>query len=350
MLLVVLVWFFYIVRGILLPFVASLMLSYLLNPLISHFEVKGIKRGIVILFFYLLSVSILVLGAKYLLPKILDEIASLTNSIPVFTSQIKKELLSIGENLRRYYPASDGVQFGEMIVKKTQQFAQTTLTNIPKYLMNIFSLFSLFILIPFITFFLLLDWRKINCGLFNMLPAKYVETVLCIVCEINEVLGGFMRGHMIRFGWITLISTVGLVYINLEYAIVLGVFVGLTNVVPYLGPLIGAIPIVIMAFFKYGQVMALKVIVVIAIVQLLDNLVVAPYVFSKSVKLHFILVLFAILSGAKIFGFMGVIFGVPIFSAIKVTLEILYNRMSRIDLRKVRELDSQKILLEQFKA
>ncbi len=321
-----------------------------MNPIVTYFEVKGIKRGVIVLFLYVLFVGVLVVGVFVFFPKILDELASLKNSLPLYTDKIKEALLNLGSKVEKYYPSASGEQFGEVMLQKMQQTLQTTVTKIPGYLMNVFALFSLFILVPFITFFLLLGWKKFSYDLFNFLPAKYVETVLSIICEINEVLGGFVRGHMIRLVWITLLAVSGLVYLQLDYAILFGLFIGLTNIVPYIGPLIGAIPIILMSFFKYGSAMALKVIGVIAFVQLLDNLVVAPYAFSKNVKLHFILVLFAILAGAKMFGFLGVILGVPIFSAIKVTVKILYNRTRRPDLRKVRELDSQKILLEQFKA
>ena len=96
--------------------------------------------------------------------------------------------------------------------------------------------------------------------------------------------------------------------------------------------------------------MPLKVIGLIAIIQFLDCFVISPYVIGKIVKLHFVFVVFAILAGAKIFGFLGIILGVPIVCAIKVTVQILYTRIKRFDLRRINELDSQKILLEQFKA
>ncbi len=346
----VIIWFLYLVREILFPFVSSLILAYLLNPLVNYFEVKGIKRSSIVVIFYLFFVGILIIGAFILLPKMLEELLSLKNNLPVYISQIKNSLLTLSGKVEKYYPSLGDKQLSEVIVQKIQVILQSAIANMPRYLMNFFSLFSLFILIPFITFFLLLEWKKWSYNLFNFLPSKYVETVLSIMCEINEVLGNFIRGQIIGFIWVTFLTICGLIYLQVDYAILFGFFIGITNFIPYIGPILGAIPLVLVVLFKYGIIMPLKVIVLVAIVQFLDCFVISPYAISKSVKLHFILVIFALLAGAKIFGFFGIILGVPIVCVIKVILQILYNRLKGIDIRKIKQLDSQKILLEQFKA
>jgi predicted PurR-regulated permease PerM len=341
---------FYVIRAVLWPFVVSWILAYLLNPLVSHFENQGYKRSFIVLLFYVFSIGFLVVAAFIIMPLLMDELARLKNHLPVYIAQLKISLLDITDKLNKYYPSSGGEDFSQMLVHRIQMILQGAVSNIPVYLVNVFSLFALFILIPFITFSFLLEWKKISSSIFNLLPAKYVETVLSIICEIDEVLGGFVRGQIVRIIIMSFLAVAGLWYLHMDYAILMGFFLGLTNAIPYVGHVIGSLPIILVAFFKYGLVMVWKVIALIVIIQLLDTAVISPVTMTKSVNLHFILVIFAILAGAELFGFMGVILGVPLFCIIKIIVKILYTNAQQIELANIPELNTKRIILEQFKA
>ncbi len=336
--LILVLLFLYLVRGILLPFIISIIIAYLLNPLVSYFENRGIKRNVVVIFLYLLFLLTIIVSVSFLFPLILKELSALRESLPHYAAAAKNFLGSWKAGLEKILP-SEGIIFSvDSLTHKWNAYLNKLLSIAPRYLRSIFSLFSLFILIPFISFFILSRGKEFIHQIFNFFPSRYVETVLSLICEVDEALGNFLRGQIIAASCVGLLSILGLYALEIDYALLLGIIAGLGNLIPFLGPIMGAVPASLIALFKFKSFLAvLKVIALFAGIQFLDNVLISPYVVGKSVNLHPLLIIFALLAGAELFGLLGIILGVPIACAVKVIVQIFLSRFRQPAIKPVKE-------------
>jgi predicted PurR-regulated permease PerM len=323
--------FLFLVRDILMPFVLSAFFAYLLSPMIGFFESKGIKKIISIVFLYLIFLTIFIGTIIVFVPKIYSEITSLSQKIPEYIFFTKKSLFTLQTNLEYKYPIIKQQKIFDKIVINLQQFLESFVSKIPSLLSSIFSIISLFVLIPVITFFFLLAGKDFMNKILNFLPSRYTETTLSIICELDEILGNFLRGQFLESVVVGLLSIVGLLILKIDYAIIIGTIAGLANMIPYLGPFAGSIPAIIVAVVKFGSFeIVLKVMIMFALIQFIDNNFVQPLILSKGVKLHPVTIMFALLAGAQIAGVIGMFFAVPVAGMVKTTFLIIAKRKNLI--------------------
>src|SRR5207302_6995220 len=155
--------------------------------------------------------------------------------------------------------------------------------------------------------------------LLTWVPSRYVEMVLGLMVEIDNSLGKYVRGVSLESFCVGCIALAGFWLIGLEYALQIAIVVGLGNVVPYVGPAMGVLLGGGVAIFQWGSVVGvLKVIVVCGMVRLIEDWFIQTAVMRRAVRLHPILIVFSLMAGAKLFGFWGLLFAVPIASMVKV--------------------------------
>ncbi len=152
-----------------------------------------------------------------------------------------------------------------------------------------------------------------------IMPKKYAEKVNQFILEVDGVVSKFIRGQLLDCSIIGVVSIIGLSLIGLEFAFFVGLFVGLSNIIPYFGPIIGAIPAVLIGLISPEPIKALYAVVVLTIIQQIDGNVIAPRIIGRSVGLHPIFILISILIGAQ-FGFVGLILAVPTAGVVKLIL------------------------------
>ena len=271
--------------------------------------------------FFLVAVQLTV----FLVPKFLDELGSIKYSLPSIIEQTKVFLAKTQVSLEKIYPPLHGKNLPELTLQKIYSFMESLPSHVPEMLGNIFNLLALLILIPFITFALLLDADKLTDWIFSIVPTRYTETLLSIISEINQVMRDFLQGQAMRLFWLTLLTVGGLLYLNIDFALLFGLLAGIFNIIPILGPWLGAMPPILLVLVKGNTTLAVQLAVFFIVIQILDNFAISPYYLSTSVKLHLVLVLLAIMIGAELYGLMGVIVSVPVFSMIKVVIGILYR-------------------------
>lgn len=207
---------------------------------------------------------------------------------------------------------------------KLQKIATDLLQDTPALLGPLLSGATFVIIVPLVLFFFLLEGRAIKRVLIEMVPNRYFEMVLNLLYRIDVQLGGYIRGMVLSVIIISTLSVIGLYLIDLEYFLVVGVLAGIANIIPYLGPLIGIIAGVIAVVLQYSTVslsVILPVVVVFLIVQLMDNVFVAPVVVARSVNLHPLVVIFVVLVGSQLFGALGMLLAVPVTAVLKVSVQ-----------------------------
>lgn len=155
-----------------------------------------------------------------------------------------------------------------------------------------------------------------------MIPNKFRGRVRAVAEDIDKTLGAYVRGQLFISVFVASMVYVGLILLGVEFAILLAIINGITNVIPYFGPIIGAVPAFFIALLE-SPLLALKVILMITIVQQIESHIVAPTVYGRNLGIHPVIVILSLLAGGSFFGFMGLIFAVPVIAVIKVLLKHL---------------------------
>ena len=243
----------YIVRNTLIPLFISMLIAYLLTPLADYLEQRGLGRILAITTTFLFFFGFIFLVVLYLFPLIRDQVVDLTTALPRTLALLNTRIDELQARLAVYWPTIEQVDVGVRI----QQAALDTLNALPTYVANAFSIFPLLILVPLISFFFLKDGRRIKRGFFNSVPNQYFETVMGLTYEVDQKIGNYVRGQLLRSTVIGFLTYFGLKLCGLKYALLLAIFAGVMNLIPYAGPFIASIPAVVLAILQQSTPQAL---------------------------------------------------------------------------------------------
>ncbi len=326
------VFVLYVIRNTLIPLFLSMLIAYLLTPLADFLENRGLGRILAISFTFVLFFALLFLIALYLIPLINNELKGFTAGMPRYLGTVNEEIVRIQERIASTLPAVRDVDIGGRIQKVIIEKLQT----LPTFVINIFSVFPLLILVPLISFFFLKDGKRIKRGFVNSLPNRYFEMVYGLLYEIDRKIGSYVRGQLLRSTIIGCLTFLGLKLFGLKYSLLLGIFAGVMNLVPYAGPLIGSIPAVVLAALNQAgdQVLlsqlsplplVVHIILVYVVVQMLDAVWIAPYILGWSVDIHPLGIVLLLLFGNQLFGWWGIILAVPVASIFQLILQAVYS-------------------------
>ncbi|WP_162343012.1 AI-2E family transporter [Cyclobacterium salsum] len=331
-------WYF---SDISLYFMFSLVLAAALRPLtnkINNLYVMG--RHIPRVFAIILSFLAVILVAFFLvllfLPLLRSQIELLTDlDITYLYDQIQRpidnlEAILIQLNLINNEP---GYLIG---LVKENLISSLNEVNIQGFINRVISTTSTFFIsilaVGFITFFLLLENGLLRRNLLNFIPNKYFELSVATFHKVEHLLSNYLLGLLIQISVIFSIASIGLTIAGVEYAMTIAVFAAVANLIPYAGPLLGAIFGVLVGL-STGEFSAasevyfflFKVLAVFSVVQLSDNVVLQPFIFSKSVKAHPLEIFVIIFVGAKIAGVLGMIFAIPVYTIFRVSIQEFYK-------------------------
>ena len=186
------------------------------------------------------------------------------------------------------------------------------------------------VLIPVVTFYLLRDWDLLIKGIRELLPRKIEPTVSTLASEIDEVLGAFVRGQLMVMFALGVIYTAGLWLIGLDLAFIIGMGAGLLSVVPYLGTAVGLVAAVLAAIFQFQDLFhTIMVLLVFGAGQMLEGMVLTPKLVGDRIGLHPVVVIFAVLAGGQLFGFLGILLALPVASALNVLVRHLRDEYTK---------------------
>ncbi|MFA6029184.1 MAG: AI-2E family transporter [Elusimicrobiota bacterium] len=320
-------YFLYHIHAVLIPFLLSFALAYLVNPLIHEFESRGYRREHVVLGLYLVIASAIALGANFLLPAMTSELALLQGRAQLYFTGIETIFGSLQKELAHRLP------FGNVLVErlslKMYNPLMEQLPKLPSYILGLFPLLSLIFLVPFITFFMLMDSDALMDKAVQICPGRHVEQVLHIFSEIDTSLGNYLRGILITASVIGLASYVGLWILGIDYALGVATLSGVSSFIPYLGAIIGALVGGLVAFFQFHDVIApLKVVALFGGIRLADEALLQPLISRHSMHLHPLVFLLALMIGGKVFGFIGLLFGVPAACVLKALIGVAWDYYS----------------------
>lgn len=307
------------VRGILTPFILAFVIAYLLEPVVRLMERHGVPRPYGIIIIYLVGLGLVAVGLGFFLPTALAELAGLAESVPQTVTVVQ----SLLESLRTRYTRLDLPEAIRAVTNdalaRAQRSALLAVEALATGLLSIFRAIPILFLSPVLAFYLLRDMDRFKRAAVDAMPVGVRGEVLTLLAEIDHAVGGFIRGQLVVAAVVGVLAFVGLQAVGMPYAVVGGLLAATGEVIPYFGPFIGGVPIVLLALARSPQ-LALTVAVVLIVIQQVESIFIAPRIVGHYVGLHPLMVIFALLAGASLGGVIGMLVAVP---AIGVTRAIL---------------------------
>ena len=316
------------------PFLIAGFLFYLLNPLVKmlmKIKIKKfkVKRPLAITVVFLLLISVLGLVISFFIPRLIEQIKSLVIGLPGYLSELQRFLTNLFNNshidwLQKVDLHSYMNKFEGSLTSILKKFILSLTTSLGSVIGTITSVTVTLVTVPFILFYMLKDGEKLIPTVEKFFPEHNRSKVARLLHEMSATLSRYISGQMIECLFVGTFSAIGYSMTGIPYALLVGLFAGITNIIPYLGPYIGLMPALFLAFSK-SLPTVFWVIVVCIVVQQLDGNLVYPNVIGKSLHLHPLTIIIILLVAGNIAGLLGMILGVPLYAVTKVVVKFVYD-------------------------
>lgn len=313
MILLPLIWLIKVRQAVfsaLAPFLAALIIAYLLAPLVSFMERRRISRPVGIAVLYLLFAIVIFLFCARVAPLFLDDLQELINQLPSYAADAQKFLHRLEAGYRRFSLPPNTREIVENNIEALGDLLAARMEHLYSFLLSLFNSIIILVLVPVLTYFFLRDERALKRSLLFLFPPGCRRFVTAAAEEINGALGAFIRGSLLVSFAVALLTYAGFLLLGVRFPLVLALILGIANLVPIVGPIIGALPAWIVAFLD-TPLLSLKVILLIAIIQQLECQLIVPVIIGRSSRLHPLAIIVALLLGGKLFGFVGLLLAVP---------------------------------------
>ncbi|WIV11191.1 AI-2E family transporter [Proteiniborus sp. MB09-C3] len=312
----------------------SIVLSYLLNPLVNIIEKRGFKRSYSILLIYLFLLTLIILLIVSIVPKLSSEFENLVRLLPSYFNRIYDYFNNISvkysKHLDKLPPEFQAIKevFFENL-KNFQVLILNYLRNITNSAISIFSKMVSFVIVPIMAYYFLKDKDYFKKKITLIIPKNQRNDVLKIGREVDKVLGRFIRGQLLVCTFVGISSSIALLIIGVDFAIIIGLVAGIADIIPYFGPIIGIFPAIVFALLK-SPMKALWVIISFTVIQQLESNIIAPKIVGESVGVHPVIIMLALLIGGSYFGITGMLFAIPATIVLKIVSSFLIDKISRI--------------------
>lgn len=301
--------------------VLATILSYILDPFANRLQSMGLNRTAGITIILTTVILILVFISTSVIPIIANQMAELTAQLNI--ENIRQIAVKVENQLAMKFEfLPEGFLEDNITSVFNELFNVTQISNIVSDALSIFTnIFSAVLVVPFAAFFFLKDGSKIRRDLLQLVPNKYFETTLTVIDKIERRLGLYFRSVLFQSILVALSSWATLSIAGLDNALSVGIAVGLANTIPYFGPILGYFLSIIVSIIETGNFsMVAACMLAIFVVQMLDNIVFQPMLFSRSADMHPVAILFIILVGAETAGIIGMLVAIPLATVVKITI------------------------------
>ncbi len=322
----------YLLAPVLTPFVAAALLAYLGDPLCDQLETRGFSRTVAVVMVFLAMTLSMVAVVLFLVPLLERQIALLFETLPAMLNWIEREALPWVEATLGLEPELLRVEFLiEQLRQHWQQaggIAKTVIAGITTSGFAILAWLVNLLLIPVLVFYFLRDWDVMVGRIHELLPRSIEGTVARLARESDEVLGAFLRGQLTVMVALGIVYSVGLWLVGIKLAPLIGMTAGLISFVPYLGGIVGVGAALLAALVQFGGEWPhlLGVLAVFAVGQTLEGFVLTPWLVGDRIGMHPVAVIFAIMAGGQLFGFLGVLLALPVAAVVMVLLRYVHQR------------------------
>lgn len=313
------------VDNMLLSSIVAFVVSYSLGPLVSYIERQGISRTVAASAVFAAVGLVIGLLILWLVPYLGQTLSGLQADMPRFILGVGQYISEIEEKLRSIAGPLSDFDLTSKVETQLTLWTHNFFDQLPTVLKT--SL-TVMLLGPFLAFFMIKDGRTLSRTIMSLVPNPLFETALNLLHQINFQIGQFVRARIIESLIVGLITAGGLYLLHMPYWILLGVIAGVTNFIPYLGPILGAVPALLIAVVNGLPPIEISLVALVYVVaQAIDAGVLIPLLVAKIVDLHPVTVIVVIIAGAQLMGILGMIISIPVASTLKVTISTIYRHL-----------------------
>ncbi len=330
---ILILYLLYLISDIIIIVIISILIAFIFEPFVKHLEKQGFNRLTSTAIIYVVVGFLVYILISVLAPKLLSQMDQL---IATFNLKALENQIQIFEDeMIKYFPFFSQGEITSGVTNFIRSWVSNPIDKVTTILSSIFSVAAISVIVPFITFFLLKDSKKIFKAIMNIMPNKYFEMSYWILKKISVQLGRFVRAWIFDATFVGLSCGLGFNFIGVHYALPLGIIAGVGHLVPYLGPLFGGIPAIIISVIQYGDLSKVPLLILlIVIVYALDNGLVQPYIFAKSTNMHPIIIILLIIAGGQLFGIIGMLLAVPTATVVRTAIKEIYFALRNYKIAK----------------
>ncbi len=325
-------WLVWLLAPILTPFVMAALLGWLGDPLVDRLQRAGRSRNVAVTLVFVAMTLLVVLALLLLVPVIEEQITTLIEALPHYRDWFVGTALPwlerrLGIQLTVWLDPNRIITLVREHWEQAGGVAATMLGYLSRSGFAVLAWVANIVLLPVLTFFLLRDWDVFVERAASLVPRKHIDTVSRLAQESSEVLGGFLRGQLLVMVILGIMYGLGLWLVGLDLGILIGIIAGLFTFVPYLGPTSGVVFGVIAALVQYGDWKhVVGVLAVFGIGQVIESYWLTPKLVGDRIGLHPVAVIFAVLAGGQLFGFLGMLLALPVAAIANVLLRYAHER------------------------
>lgn len=327
--------FLYLVKSILLPFIVGILVAYFLDPAADRLEKIGTSRTMATAIITLMFFLVIITSAIFLAPLLYDQLLSLVKKTPEYVAYFHNELEPV---VTRYFKDL-GVDTKN---GATGEFSGYLLQYLSKIVSGIWSsgvallnLLSLIFITPVVSFYLLRDWDKIVGKVNKHLPKSYAKTIREQIEAIDQTLSGFIRGQTNVCIIMGIFYAIGLILTGLDFGLIIGISAGILTFIPYVGIFFSFAVALAAAIFQFEQLLPIALVAgVFGIGQIIESNFITPKLVGEKVGLHPVWIIFGMLAGGCLFGFVGILIAVPVTAVIGVLIRFSLTRYLQSELYK----------------
>jgi predicted PurR-regulated permease PerM len=322
-----LIW---VLTPVLTPFAASMLLAWMGDPVVARLQNRGLSRNRAVSLVFTLMVLILVVLVLILVPLIQNQVSVLAKLVPTYIEWIVRTGLpwlqaKTGLNVTTWLDPDYLLEMLKRNWKGASGIATQVLTYVTHSGFAVLGWFANLVLIPFITFFFLRDWELLVQRIAGLVPRDRIATIAQLAKESDAVLGSFLRGQFMVMLAMGVFYAIGLWGVGLEVGVLIGVLAGLLTFIPYIGPttvLLGGSAAALMQFGDWQHLVG--VLAVWGVGQILESYVLTPKLVGDRVGLSPVTVVFSVMTGGTLFGFLGMLLALPVAAVANVLIRHLH--------------------------
>ncbi|MCC8626838.1 AI-2E family transporter [Xanthomonas vesicatoria] len=333
-------WVVSLLAPILTPFVLALLLAWLGDPLVDRIERAGRSRNMAVSLVFVLATLLFVLALMILVPMIERQIMTLIDALPqmrawAISTAIPWLEAKTGVELMGWLDPERLIDWIRSHWEQAGGAAKTFFGYVSRSGFAMVTWVINLALLPILAFYFLRDWDRLVERVAAVIPRAYIGTVSRLALESNDVLGGFIRGQFLVMLALGAIYATGLSIIGLNLGLLIGIIAGFISFIPYLGATTGIV-LALLAAIVQAQGLDLKLLIGVGVVftvgQLLESYVLTPRIVGDKIGLHPVAVIFAVMAGGQLFGFLGMLLALPVAAVANVLLRYAHEQYTRSDL------------------
>lgn len=314
-------WLVYLLAPVLSPFLTAGLLAYLSDPLVDRLQNLKLSRTLAVVVVLGALLTAICAIPLLLIPLLEKQIDVLISTLPAFIDWVSQQWSRMEGGLGGH-PLINVQEIKSTLIANWQQaggIAASIMAYVGRSGLAVLNWLANILLVPVVTFYMLRDWDNFIAGIHNLLPRSMEPSISALAREADEMLGAFLRGQLMVMACLGTIYIMGLWLVGLNFALLIGLLAGLVSFVPYLGVIVGILVAGLAMLFQTQEITSLlSVIIVFAAGQLLEGMILTPLLVGDRIGLHPVTVIFAVLAGGQLFGFVGVLLALPVAAVLAV--------------------------------